>query len=384
MNSTPSAHLSAVLYTQIRGHARRSNPFYARWIPPNGIPPVLDRRTALEHNDEILNGAIPTGTTSGSIGVPFRYAHSPDWTRRAARDLYMFVAELGGPLPTVQILPTRHGPVPPLFVSVSTPVEEQLAFILRHRDTSWVTAITTLPTNAEMLAELVLERGIETSFVTRFGTMSETLQDYQRDRIKRAFPNAKLWSTYSSLEFGFIATSCPHVEGYYHVMSHRLGVEILRDDGTPVQPGEPGQIYVTDYYNRLAPLIRYELGDIVQAAECPCGRWDGMALGRIHGRVAGTITLRDGSRMLSANLSVDIRETPGVRQYQIVQNDIEDMTIKLVSDSNHDERMRALVQDHLGYRPHRLQIDYVAEIPRGPGGKLRTTINNVARMNGAS
>lgn len=154
------------LFSAIVAYARSTNPFYRRWIPPSGDPPLLDRKTALKHNDEILNGAVSTGTTSGSIGVPLRYAHAPEWTQRAALDLRRFVAELGGPVPTAQILPSRPGNRDPLFISVGTPVDDQLSFILYHRGASGVTAITTLPTNAEILSQKVIDRRIDTSFVT--------------------------------------------------------------------------------------------------------------------------------------------------------------------------------------------------------------------------
>lgn len=163
-------------------------------------------------------------------------------------------------------------------------------------------------------------------------------------------------------------------------MTHRLGVEVLRDDGTPADEGEPGQVFITDYYNRLSPLVRYELGDYVERTICPCGRTNLPALGRIHGRVAGTITLRDGTRRLTANLSVAIREIPGIRQFQIIQDGIEDYTIRLVADSPVDAIIREQMERHIGYCPEKVRILYEQSIPRGPGGKLRTTINNMLTM----
>lgn len=86
---------------------------------------------------------------------------------------------------------------------------------------------------------------------------------------------------------------------------------------------------------------------------------------------------------MTANLSVAIREIPGVKQYRIIQNEIEDITLQLVTDLKHDEQIRSLFQKHLGYLPARLRIEYVSDIPRGPGGKFRTTINNIPNMGGA-
>ena len=364
-------------FRRIASYARRSNPFYRTWITDPESPPLLDRATALEHNDEILNGNEPTGTTSGSIGVPLRYAHSREWNAMAAKDVARFVGSLGGPLPTVRILHAssiRPRRTASMNLEVTAGIDEQLEFILRHIGESGAAAITTLPTNAELLASAVLERGIDMSSIRRFGTLAETLEPHQRALVAAAFPAARLWSTYSSMEFGMIAAMCPYEPDFFHLMAHRLGVEVLRDDGTPAPAGEAGAVYVTDYFNRLSPLIRYELGDLAIRGECPCGKIELPALARVLGRVSGTIVNRNGERVLFSNVSIALREIPGMRQYQVIQNSIEGFEAKVSCDHSIDAEIHDAFLHSLGYVPRELVIRYVDSIPRDPSGKYRTSI----------
>jgi phenylacetate-CoA ligase len=381
-------------FRTIVDHAWKHNPFYREWIADPERPPLLDRATALEHNDAILNGSPVTGTTSGSIGVPFRYSHSPEWVARANRDVVRFVRSIGGPLPTVKILhssaigadrtgggrsadgqqPEARRVTDPMVIPVTTPVQDQIQFILRHKDESGTVAITTLPTNAELLASAILEQGLDMSFIRRFGTYAETLEPHQKTLLQTAFPEARLWSTYSSMEFGMIASMCPHEPDYFHIMAHRLGVEVLTADGSPAPDGEAGYVYVTDYFNRRSPLIRYELGDMAVRGSCPCGRTRLPALSRVLGRVSGTIVNRNGERVLFSELSIALREIPGVRQYQVIQEGIEEFEVKVSSSRRIDSEIREVFAIHLGYVPTQLTTHYLDSIPREANGKYRTSI----------
>jgi len=368
---------AAKQFRNIVSVARAGNPFYRQWITDPENPPLLDRATALENNDAILNGHPVTGTTSGSIGVPIRFSQSPDWSRKAQKDTRRFVASIGGPVSAVKIVHIHSDNPGPALLSVTAPLDEQIAFILRHRHESNIIAVTTLPTNADLLAREIIERGIDMSFIQRFGTFAETLQEHQKEAIRQAFPNARLWQTYSSMEFGMIAMPCRYEPDYFHIMAHRLGVEVLRDDDTPAEFGEPGRVYITDYFNDRSPLIRYELGDLVVREQCPCGIIRLPALSRILGRISGTLLHRSGTRILFVEISIALREIPGMRQYQVIQDGVEEFTVKVAAHHNIDEPIREAFREHLGYVPDRMQMAYLDSIPREPSGKYRTSICNV-------
>src|SRR5690606_18382780 len=84
---------------------------------------------------------------------------------------------------------------------------------------------------------------------------SMMLLDRERNLIERSL-GCKVTNRYGCEEVGLIASECEKHEGL-HINMDDLYVEVLRDDGTPAAPGEPGKIILTDLSNRGMPLIRY-------------------------------------------------------------------------------------------------------------------------------
>lgn len=74
-------------------------------------------------------------------------------------------------------------------------------------------------------------------------------------------------------ERAWIACDC-EAAGGHHVAAESYIVEVLQD-GTPVAPGEEGDVVITDLNSFSVPLIRYQVGDRAVAlddAVCACGR----------------------------------------------------------------------------------------------------------------
>jgi phenylacetate-CoA ligase len=262
-------------------------------------------------------------------------------------------------------------------ISIRSSLEDQIAFIEERRKVAGVQAITTYPTSAEFLSEHVLERNIDMSYITRFGLFGETVEERHRQILRRAFPHAEIWVTYSAMEFGIIGFLCPFDKRHYHLFGNRFGVEVLRDDNTPAAVGEVGRVVITDYFNDRCPLIRYELGDYVVREPCPCGRIKLPGLSAIHGKVRGALLHRDGSRVFFADLDVGLRDLPGMKRYQIVQHSIEHFTVQVVSEKPLNGEISQAFRSHFGYVPQQLAVTYVDNIPLGPNGKFFATISEV-------
>ncbi len=72
---------------------------------------------------------------------------------------------------------------------------------------------------------------------------------------------------------GIVAYMCP--EGHLHVTAENCFVEILDPQTwTPVAPGKPGLVAVTDLVDRTMPHLRMVLNllAVLDEAPCPCGR----------------------------------------------------------------------------------------------------------------
>ncbi|MFH1322109.1 MAG: hypothetical protein ABII90_15845 [Bacteroidota bacterium] len=361
-------------FLAIVDYASKNNPFYRNRITDSGELPIIDRSTFQEHNDEILNNNPVTASTSGSTGTPVRISVSPERGQMNRDDEIRFVSWLGGPLPCTRIIhPALYNKVDWLL-DIKTPIDEQIAFIRQRYSETGAVAITTYPTNAEMLARKVLDRGIDMSFIQRFGVFSEVFETHQKEIIRRAFPNSQIWSTYSAVEFGIIAGQCPYEPDYHHIMAHKLGVEILNKDDEECMPGEMGRVVITDYFNRQSPLIRYEIGDYAIGQPCPCKRIKLPAFRKIIGKVYGALIQRGGKRIIFTNLSVALHNLPGMRQYQVIQDDIEDFTVKIAASQQLDDEIRQVFNKQFGYIPKLLKIQYVNSIPREANGKFHASI----------
>ncbi len=128
---------------------------------------------------------------------------------------------------------------------------------------------------------------------------------------------------YVSSEMGFAAVQCPR--GNYHV-GPGFNLEILTN-GKPAQPGQLGRLTATTLttYNRLTPLLRYELGDLAIAAGKPCdcsplGHLDVIA--SIEGRIAEVIVTKEGKVLTPRAVDNAITEgswCDNIAYYNLVQ-----------------------------------------------------------------
>jgi len=172
---------AAARFEAIVDYARRNNRFYAHWIGDAEHIPIIDRETFLDSNDAILNGYRVTDQTSGWTGIPVRISRSPERIAIEARDTASFIQELGGELPCAHIVYPNTDENIPSLLNIKEPLDRQIDFILqRHREDGAV-AVTTFPTNAEMLAKAILEQQIDMSFIQRFGVYAEMFEGGQEE-----------------------------------------------------------------------------------------------------------------------------------------------------------------------------------------------------------
>ncbi|MFK5923055.1 MAG: hypothetical protein QM496_12820 [Verrucomicrobiota bacterium] len=372
-------------FAAIVNHVREHHPFYRRWLAKSGEVPIMDRQTFMAHNEEILNGHEVTSTTSGSSGHKVRLHQSHARAHLHAVDEAMFVQWLGGRLPVTVLVNPGSGDGGANF-DIRMPLDEQLQLIMRRYRELGAVALTTYPGNAEILARTILERGLDMSHIQRLGLYGEGYEEHQAVYIRQAFPNAKIWTTYSAMEFGYISLMCPHEPGFQHIMAHHLGVEILDENDQPCPDGVRGRVVITDYFNRSCPFIRYDIGDFAVRGNCPCGKIILPALSQVQGRVMGFLIHRSGEYLNAFRVLMAIRDLPGVRRYQVVQEELERFVIKIecehgVNAEALDLKPKAIgvLKDFLGYTPHEVRVDLVEEIPCGENGKYRYSICQVKK-----
>lgn len=210
---------------------------------------------------------------------------------------------------------------------------------------------------------------------------AQVLPPQSRAAIEEAF-HTHVFDKYGSREFSGIAYECDAHQGH-HVVAENYIVEILKD-GRPAQPGEMGEIVITDLNNYCMPMIRYRIGDLAVALEpgkaCACGR--GLPLiGNIEGRVQAIIVSSEGVYLPGTFFAHFFKEYDQiVRQYQIVQEEDGRITLKIVKADDYDEeefqKMIGDLRVHLG-QSTALNIEFVESIAMVRTGKQQGSISRL-------
>lgn len=208
---------------------------------------------------------------------------------------------------------------------------------------------------------------------------AEKLHDFQRELIEDVF-QAPIFETYGSREFMLIGAECDQHCGL-HLSMENLLVEILNDDGSPTPHGQEGNIVITDLYNYGMPFIRYVNGDRAVAGfeMCPCGR--GLPLlKKVVGRQLDTLDTPDGRKIPGEFFPHLIKEFPAVRRFQVVQETLDVITLKLVVDGGltlaEREHLLTEVRKCTGTQVD-IRLQMVDDIPLTKAGKLKVVVHAV-------
>jgi phenylacetate-CoA ligase len=209
-------------------------------------------------------------------------------------------------------------------------------------------------------------------------TTTEKLYDHQRDLIERGF-GCSVFDYYGNRETNLIAAECDSHSGYHVAIENAL-FEVARE-GTPVTPGEPGDLLITDLRNFTTPLLRYEVGDQVTAldGDCPCGR--GLPrFGEIMGRSHDIIVTPEGGYLHGELFTHAFWDCSWLRQFQIVQDSVERLSVLLVGDpeghAQELENAMAYLRRYAGPRM-RIDVSFVDAIPKTRSGKFRFVVSHV-------
>jgi phenylacetate-coenzyme A ligase PaaK-like adenylate-forming protein len=143
------------------------------------------------------------------------------------------------------------------------------------------------------LARYVNDNGLRTWADIPVIVGAERLWPHDRNQIQQAFGPA--FETYGCGEVMMIAAECEAHDGMHTAMENLIVEVIVRGPGGAVraaQPGEVGEVAITDLHNLACPMIRYVTGDLAVARgdrRCACGRGL-VSIDPIDGRVIEAVT----------------------------------------------------------------------------------------------
>jgi phenylacetate-CoA ligase len=252
-------------------------------------------------------------------------------------------------------------------------IETQIVQIKNFNPKTMVTS----PSCVVGLCKEIRERNIQGINPRLVFTGGELLNEHVRNFVRETF-HAELYDGYGSVESGWISSECVELTGY-HVWSDSVIVEIT-EDGEAVSKGEEGDITVTNLDQYAMPIIRYDQGDlgILIDEECPCGC--NFPLMKITiGRKIDVIQLPDGRAISARNVYSDLNLIQGIKQYQVIQEKIDRLTVKIVKDSRFTEETCEEVSQMFKQKLGNVEVDISLfdDIQRDKSGKFKPFITKI-------
>ena len=167
------------------------------------------------------------------------------------------------------------------------------------------------------------------------------LDDYTKKYVEDAF-KCRLLNIYPSVEAGAnIAFEC--FDGTWHIHHDYFYVEAIDDNQQLVDEGNQGHIVLTRLWGRATPIIRYTGMDdwvtIGSEKECSCGLKTPVLKDGVEGRMRANIILPNGKIFPPGAFCfitpvLQKLKTYKVRQYQIIQEKLNEINIKIVIDKH--------------------------------------------------
>ena len=206
-----------------------------------------------------------------------------------------------------------------------------------------------------------------------------TLVPEIRKFVEKVFQTTVM-ETYGAREFMRLAFECDAHNGM-HAISDAAIMEFLKNN-EPLHSEEEGEIIVTGLYNYAMPLIRYNIGDlgILSQEKCSCGRTYPL-IENVTGRQDDFFTLPSGKISSWYRLYRGLISVPGIREFQIIQEKKDALTVQVVEDQKFNEKSVQQIKETIqrGCQEEKMNINIksVKKIPRGKHNKLRTFISKI-------
>ncbi len=396
-------------------HCRENVPFYREWFQGRDFPadtlvreseawkelPVL-RKEDIQTDGNLLiainaqRGKMYKNATGGSTGEPLEFWQDENYRRHNLIDrcrsydmcgwhpgdrvAYLWGAELD----TAEHVGFRgvisdrliHNRV---FINTFRLEEQEMATYVDMLSRCAPEFVIGYASSLDLFADAINNSGI-TIAPKAVQSSADMLGSKARTRIEQAF-NAPVFDRYGCRECGIIAHECEFHTGL-HIFSNTHVVQILNDDWSPAEPGEMGNIVVTNLNNYAMPFVRYVVGDVGAAAEgeCACGRVL-PRIGQLGGRTTATIRLPSGRVMHGEYFSHLFYALEGIKRFQVIQHVASQIEVRIALYPGHDREqvtahLERTVARQLG-NEFTLEINFDKEFEVQSSGKREHIISKI-------
>lgn len=265
------------------------------------------------------------------------------------------------------------------IISIFTPLEEMLEEIKEFKPEF----IMAKPHVLGEIAEKIWEDSINNIKPEKLIFVGEMLTERDKSKIKEGFDMLAV-NSYSTCETGPIAYE--EFPNTLTIMDEEVILELLDDSNHPIKEYyQLGHIVITNLYNKVMPVIRYDIGDM--AYFVPNNRNSRLnCICYIKGRSTSYFTFQsDNSEKIRISeypfWSIDI---PGIAHYQIVQTD--DTGIKVLLEFEKEAKDKEGLKNKFEKKVKRIfpkefadiqlviTYEYVDKIPVTKSGKIIITL----------
>jgi phenylacetate-CoA ligase len=160
-------------------------------------------------------------------------------------------------------------------------------------------------------------------------TTGETLYDYQRKSIEKAFL-CSVYESYGLSECVVAAFECEEHKGFH---TSELGIIEFEKQADGLY-----KVIGTSLWNYAMPFIRYEIEDVVELSEtskCPCGRGLPLQIKRVIGRIDDVLYSTYGLSILPVTLRMHIKPLlHNYESYQVLQVGAKEYQLLLTGEVN--------------------------------------------------
>ena len=206
-------------------------------------------------------------------------------------------------------------------------------------------------------------------------TTAETLYDYQRLEIEKAF-TCKVFNQYASSEGVPPITECRN--GRLHIHEDTGYFEFLNNENLPTKPGEIAKVVVTSFRNWKTPLVRYDIQDSVllpliqEKCECGCNM---KYVDSIIGREDDILWTEEKGYV--GRMDTAYKGLEGIKKSQLIQISKNQLIVNQSVDKEYTEAMNRLfiqnLKDRLGESID-IKINILEDVPNGANGKFDAVI----------
>lgn len=360
--------------------------------------PIISKQNVVANGDDFISSEFNKENlikyeTSGSSGVRSAvYIDKKEQSTFRAilinwwewNDYY-----LGKPLVQTGITPDRKGVkkikdtlLSTIYVDAFGLTEEQILSKLRQVEGKKGYHLFGFASSLYVMAQVAQKHNLNVTF-DKAMSQGDKLFDHYKKLIEEVF-HTTVVEDYG-LNEGIMVGQKKDLP-YFYIYTPTVHIEIVDEQGNPVSDGEMGRAIATKLDGYAMPLIRYDTGDL--AVKLPLDKYPKNRdlsfplLERVVGRNTDVIKTPDGKSLIVHTFTGIFEFYHDIQQFQIVQNQLESITIKYVAGPHFSPSALELIEGDFRKRTKSsilLEWEQVEKIDPSKSGKPQIIVNNLIK-----